>query len=152
VVDAAVWVNTAPSASAVTVGLKLNASGQPYTLVVFAPVPGFSAMGFYSGDGLASGPSPALSFRPRWVLVRSTTTSKNWLVWDADRGVRSNPLTGATSGPLLLTTGFPDTTFVLDLLATGFKVRDALSSSNTLNERHVWLAFADAPAKYARAV
>ena len=52
--------------------------------ILFASVDGISKVGYYAGTG--SNLTITTGFQPRFVIIRSTSGSRNWLVFDTTRG------------------------------------------------------------------
>jgi hypothetical protein len=146
-----VWNDTAPTSSVFSVGTNalVNANNDTYVAYCFAPVVGYSSFGSYTGNGSTDGPFVYTGFRPRWVLIKNTSTSADWCLFDTARDTYNqslallNPnLSGAES---ILGSG-------LDILSNGFKLRrDASPAINNSGNTFVFAAFAEHPFQYARA-
>ena len=148
---ASYW-NGGPTSSVFGIGAYsgINASAGTYVAYVFAAVAGYSAFGSYTGNGSADGPFVFLGFRPRWVLIRSTTGARDWLLYDTSRLYYNN----GAEGPLVPdTNGTPLTGpyLNLDILSNGFKVRDSVTNLNASGEVMIYAAFAENPFKYSNA-
>ena len=127
-----------------------GASGGTYVAYCFAPVAGYSAFGSYVGNGSNDGPFVYTGFRPRFLLIKNTTTAgTNWEIWDSARdlyNVESNRL-------------YPDSSAAenggqnaYDFLSNGFKARQAGSTdTNQSGATIIYAAFAENPFKYANA-
>jgi hypothetical protein len=150
--------NTAPTSSVFSLGSSSggfnnvnNASGVTYVAYCFAPVEGYSAFGSYTGNGSADGPFIFTGMRPRWILIRSTSSSRDWLLYDTARGVYNEnvegPLQPNTSG-----TAYTNSSYTpFDMLSNGFKPRAATTNFNASGETHIYAAFAESPFQYSRA-
>ena len=148
------WNNTAPTSTVISLGSDWAGS---LTLVAyaFAPVVGYSSMGSYVGNASADGPMVYLGFRPRFVIIKCSSTSNSYTNWDindsarntynaADNTLCANLSDQENSGNI---GGQP-----LDFLANGFKIRQATSSSKNLSgQTYIYAAFAENPFQYARA-
>jgi hypothetical protein len=114
----------------------------------FAAVPGFSAFGRYTGNGSADGPFIYTGFRPRFVLIRASSLTQNWIVLDTARDP-FNPRGTA------LVPNAADAESVLnpalDIVSNGFKLRANNSGWNGSSETIIYMAFAENPFKYALA-
>ena len=148
------WNNTNPTSSVFTVGNtdEVNTNTWTYVAYCFAPVAGYSSFGSYTGNGSADGPFVFCNFRPRWIMVKSSSYSNNtvaysWCVLDTQRNT-SNVMTS-----LLLPNASDSeyTVSAIDALSNGFKLRDANSSRNESGVTYVYAAFAESPFQYARA-
>jgi hypothetical protein len=125
-------------------------NGNNYVAYCFAPIAGYSAFGSYTGNGAADGPFVYCGFRPRWILIRSTTAARDWLLYDSSRlSYNDGP-----EGPLQPnTTGTPyGTNYLnLDIVSNGFKVRDTVTNLNASGETMIYAAFAENPFKFSLA-
>jgi hypothetical protein len=144
---------TATSSTTFTVGgsgAQYNASTNTYVAYCFAAIAGYSAFGSYTGNGSSDGPFAYLGFRPRWILIRSTTAARDWLLYDTSRApynvLPEGPLQPNTTG-----TAYTGNYLNLDILSNGFKVRDTVTNLNASGEVMIYAAFAENPFKYARA-
>jgi hypothetical protein len=115
----------------------------------FAPVEGYSAFGSYTGNGSSDGPFVALSFAPRWLLVKGTGSSTAWRIWDSEREPNNvkNKSLHANDGQSETYYGADD----IDFLSNGFKLRASGSYQNTSGATYIYAAFAEHPFKTARA-
>jgi len=126
----------------------INASANNYVAYCFAPVAGYSAFGSYTGNGSADGPFVYLGFRPRWVLLKVSSTTGDWVIYDTSRNTYNvtdlylYPNSSAAEGG----SGTPR----LDILSNGFKLRQS-GQDNTSGATYIYMAFAENPFKYANA-
>jgi hypothetical protein len=129
-----------------------NASGATYVAYCFAPVAGFSAFGNYTGNGSSDGPFVFTGFRPRWVMIKCSSSDQSgnahWVIYDAVRStynvVGNAILANASDAEYSGITG-------PDILSNGFKLRDTNSARNASGATYVYAAFAESPFKYSRA-
>jgi hypothetical protein len=115
----------------------------------FAPVVGYSSFGSYTGNGASSdGPFVFTGMRPRFVLLKRTDSTGNWVIWDAVRNAYNvaNSILLPNSSAAEFS---PDAK--IDILSNGFKIRDNSSDSNVNGATYVYAAFAEAPLNYSRA-
>ena len=84
--DGETWNDTAPTSTHFTLGgwNSVNYSGQPQIAFLFSSVTGISKVGSYAGTG--SELSVTTGFQPRFIIIKSTSSSRNWLVFDTVRG------------------------------------------------------------------
>jgi hypothetical protein len=141
--------STYPSSTVATLGTSSSVNDATYTYVayMFAPVAGFSAFGSYTGNGSSNGPFIYTGFRPRFVMVKTTSNAGyNWNTHDAAR----NP---SNSANLVL---YPNTAAGddaygagsgLDILSNGFKPRDTGGGLNGSGFTYIYMAFAEHPFK-----
>lgn len=146
---ATLWNSTVPTSSVFSLGTDatVNANGSTYVAYCFAQITGFSAFGSYTGNGSTDGPFVFCGFRPRWVMVKMSSSTGNWTILDTARegyNVDNDPL-------------FPNlanaegTTDLADILSNGFKVRTTDATFNTNTGTYMFAAFAENPFKYSLA-
>jgi hypothetical protein len=125
-----------------------NQNGNKYVAYCFAPVSGYSAFGSYTGNGSTDGPFVYTGFRPRWIMVKRSSSTGNWTIKDTSR-----PGYNVTNLNLFSNLSNAETTeYPVDLLSNGFKVREGTFSDwNASGSTYVWAAFAENPFQYARA-
>ena len=142
--------STAPTSSVFTLGNAdaTNYNGGTFVTYCFAPVAGYSSFGSYTGNGSADGPFVALSFRPRWVMVKRTDSTSQWPIVDAGR----SPYNEAV---LNLSANISDAEYTgygnQDFLSNGFKLRTSATNWNASGGTYIYAAFAESPFQYARA-
>jgi hypothetical protein len=146
--------NGAPSSTVINIGnnATINGSGSTYVAYCFAPVSGFSAMGSYTGNGSADGPMIYTNFRPAYVLVKCSTTARNWEHFDSARDTYN--VVDLRLQPNLANAEASGTTAALlfaDFLSNGFKIRGTEVDWNQSGSTYVYIAFAAFPFKYSRA-
>ena len=146
VLESSVWNNTAPTSSVFTISNDSAVSGSTNSLVAycFAAVAGYSAFGSYTGNGSADGAFVYTGFRPRLVLIRSTSNSREWFFVDTAR----NSFNVANSPLRANSTGAEGTDTVLDMVSNGFKLRSSDTAFNA-SATYIYAAFAEAPFKFA---
>jgi len=125
-----------------------NESGDNYIAYAWAPVEGYSAMGHYRGNNDTNGPFVYTGFRPAFVLIKNIA-GNHWALFDSSRDP-DNPVrcrlhtdtTGATNA------GAGDTIL---FLSNGFKCTKNDDLENGSGDTMMFVAFAEAPLKYASA-
>ena len=120
-----------------------------YVAFCFAEIEGYSAFGSYTGNGSSDGPFVALSFAPRWVMVKGTNISSQWRIWDSAREP-NNPKDN-TLHPSDSQTETHYGADDVDFLSNGFKNRNTGSYQNSNGKTYIYAAFAENPFKTARA-
>jgi hypothetical protein len=145
------WNNTAPTSSVFSVGTstQTNTNGNNYVAYLWSEVAGFSKFGSYTGNGSSDGPFVFCGFRPRWVMVKSSSNATNWYVFDTARNEYN--LANKSLFPNLANAENTGGNEELDIVSNGFKMRNASSSFNISNYTYIFAAFAEAPFKYALA-
>ena len=140
------WNDTAPTSSVFTVGTGsvVNRNSSTYVYYLFSEKQGFSNFGKYVGNNDVDGPFVYLGFKPAWVMVKRTSGTNSWCIFDNKRSVGSNP-----NNPRLYANntnaseGASDEAF-FDILSNGFKLRGAQPDINAA-ATYVYIAFADNP-------
>jgi hypothetical protein len=152
VTNSTFWNNTSPSSTVVTLGsdTSVNQSSNTFVLYCFAAVAGYSAFGSYTGNGSADGPFVYLGFRPRWVMIKSSTNSTYWYVYDSARNTYN--LTTQILYPNLSSAEATGVNSVLDFLSNGLKIRDpGAGELNISGATFIYACFAENPFKFANA-
>jgi len=161
-----VWNDVIPSDSEFTIGSadSVNADGEKIVAYVFADVEGYSKMGSYIGNGKNLGPFVYTGFRPAFIMVKSTTSGRNWIMYD---NVRDSSPTNPTGAALVANVADVQFDSVVtyapyDFLSNGFKLRRGpddesgtlISDANTNGQTFIYMAFADSVGsfKYAHAI
>jgi hypothetical protein len=145
------WNNTAPTSSVLTLGTSTSVNsidGDPYVAYCFAPVAGYSSFGSYVGNGSGSndGPFVYTGFRPKWVMVKASSSDPSgggwWNIIDATR----NTYNVATSRLGANSSSAENSSYQwMDLLSNGFKLRELLDGSNVSGVTYIYAAFAESP-------
>ena len=143
------WNNTSPTSSVVTLGDDggVNGSGNDYLALCFAPIPGYSAMGTYTGNGATSVMFIHTGFAPSWILFKRSDSSSDWSIYDTTRdphNVAGDKLEPNTSDAESAQGA------VIDILSNGFKFRRN-SLENGGNDVYIYMAFASHPFNSSRA-
>jgi hypothetical protein len=125
----------------------MNVSGNTQVAYCFAPVAGYSAFGSYTGNGSADGPFVYLGFRPRYLMIKSSSDVTSWWVYDSSR----NTYNAVDLGLLPNLTNADTSGYPLDFLSNGFKFRNSNGDFNGSGRTYIYMAFAENPFKYANA-
>ena len=129
--DSGRWNNTAPTDSVFSLGSegKLNTNGEPYIAYLFGEISGISKFGSYTGNGTGQNIDCGFSNGARFVLIKTTTVYRGWVLFDTYRGIVS----GNDSYVMLNESSAQNTSKdIIDPYAAGFAVSgsDALNNSN----------------------
>lgn len=125
-----------------------NTNGSQIVAYCFTEVPGYSKFGKYTGNGSADGPFVFCGFKPRFVMVKRTDTTGNWVMLDTARDVFN---IGAARLWANLANAESTANPLIDFLSNGFKIRDTNSDDNASGGTYIFMAFAEAPFKYSTA-
>ena len=143
---AGVWNDTAPTSTVFTVGTSgsVNQNTSTFIAYCFAEKKGFSKFGSYEGNGNAGGPFVHLGFRPAFIVIKKSSGTEDWSMYDTERNVNgtSNTL------PLLANDNGAESGFTgknMDILSNGVKIKTSNGELNLDNETYIYWAFAEHP-------
>lgn len=123
----------------------VNTTSATYVAYCFAAIAGYSAFGSYTGNGSSVGPFIYTGFLPRFILIKSTSGPRDWIIWDTAR----NPYNIGTAGVL-----FPDTSgaeysgggaYAVSVVSNGFYLPVSTTNLNASGETMIYAAFASNP-------
>ena len=120
---------------------SLNATGSDNIAYCFTDVPGYQRIGSYTGNGSSTGPVIVTGFRPRFILLRSTSGPRGWLIYDTQRDTNStndNNLFPHTSGA-----ENSDSSHNIQILDNGFQPKTTSANRNASGETYIYLAIGD---------
>jgi hypothetical protein len=139
------WNSTAPTSTQFTVGTlgNVNASGAGFVAYLFAEVAGYSKFGSYTGNGSTDGTFVYLGFRPRFIMIKRTDTTSNWIIKDTARSAYNAGLESLY--PNLSNAEGAGETY--DVLSNGFKPRSTSTEFNASGGTYIYAAFAENPFK-----
>jgi hypothetical protein len=149
-----VWNNTAPTDSVFSIGAgpspyAWNASGGSYVAYLFASDAGgfgddgdenIIKCGSYTGNGSTNGPVVDVGFEPQWLLIKRTSSTENWPIYDNMRGMA----VGGTDTILLANGSDSESAYAgqndFDLTATGFKLVNNSGRVNESGNNYIYIA------------
>jgi hypothetical protein len=121
----------------------VNGSGDDMIAYCFAEIEGYSKMGSYQGNGNADGTFVYTGFRPAWVMIKKTSGSANWFLYDTKRNPHNLVVNRLiANGSEAENTGSGDD---IDILSNGWKARASASALNGNGDSFIYLAFAENP-------
>jgi hypothetical protein len=144
--SSAFWNNTTPGSSVFTVGNDANTNNSGNTFIAYAwtPIAGYSAFGSYTGNGSTDGVFVYTGFRPKFVMVKRTSSGGYWSMKDTARDPYN------VAGNLLFANVADAETSnnqLFDLLSNGFKLRGSNNDINASSATYAYIAFAENPFK-----
>jgi len=148
------WNSTAPTSSVFSIGTDsgVNTSSGTYVAYCWSQIAGFSSFGSYTGNGSSDGPFVYTGFRPKFVLMKSTTGSNNWIMYDTVRNTYNLTNLSLVPDSSAAENGVSTTTEnTLDILSNGFKLRTSNALNNGSSVPYIYMAFAENPFKNALA-
>ena len=128
---------------------RVNINGETYVMYCFSNVNSYSKIGKYTGNGSSDGTFIFTGFRPAWIMIKKTSGSSRWQIND----IKRNP-ENVTDALLFAEDSIAESassSHNMDLLSNGFKHRNTEGELNGNGSTFIYLAFAEAPFKYARA-
>jgi hypothetical protein len=135
--DNTYWNDTTPTSSVFSVGTNadVNTSAATYVAYLFASLAGVSKVGSYTGNGTSV--SVTTGFQPRFILVKRTDSTGNWIVGDSARG-----LVAGDDPFLLLNSTAAEVTNQdwVDVSATGFTINETAANANVNTGTYIYLA------------
>ena len=138
------WNDTAPTASVFTLGNNgwdgTNYNGHKFIAYLFATLPGISKVGTYTGSSSAINVDCGFTNGARFVMVKKTSGSGDWVVWDTLRGI------GSGNEPFLKLNESQGQTTGSDLIAplsSGFTINNSgVGNVNASGQTYLFLAIA----------
>jgi hypothetical protein len=130
--------------------VAVNENGITNIAYCWSEIPGYSSFGSYTGNGSADGTFVYTGFRPRWIMIKQTSSSgEGWYIVDTSRDTYNS------MGTILIandagadnTSQYP----YIDCLSNGFKLRRTWTGVNGSGSTYIYAAFAESPFKYASA-
>ena len=137
--------NTAPTSSVFSVGSggRTNGSSDGMIAYCFAEIPGYSSFGSYTGNGSTNGPMIYTGFKPAFVLMKKTSGTANWIMYDATRDP-DNFVNKRIYTNLSNAEDPHASNDHVDFLSNGFKQRSAGTVINA-SGTYIYMAFAENP-------
>jgi len=123
-------------------------SGANYVAYVFTEVEGYSKFGNYKANGNSNGTFIYTGFKPRFIIMKNTSRSQEWIVIDSERSgynrmddyLRTDSSNAENSGAN-----------AIDMMTNGFKIRTSGDGINYASgDDFFYIAFAESPFKNAR--
>ena len=152
--DATYFNDTAPTTSVFSIGTdhRVNASSENYVAYCWSEIQGFSKMGIYIGNGVATrGNVVYCGFRPRYILVKRQDGNETWHNQDVSRSTREKDGSAGTGGNprqqrLSYNAGDAESSSngTCDFFATGFRFQANDARYNSENVKYLFYAVAEA--------
>ena len=135
------WNDTAPTSVLVNLGntdsTNPNGAGVAFC---FTEVPGYSCFTKYNARGSADGNFIYTGFRPAWILIKSSTSTQGWALFDDKRYGYNDASRKLTANATSTESDMP-----IDILSNGFKIRTTDTAINTEDINFLVAAFAAFP-------
>lgn len=151
--NSTIFNGTATPASSTTLTLgtssEVNTNGDNYVGYFFAPVAGYSAFGSFTGNASTDGPMIYTGFRPRWILIKNSSATGDWVIFDTSRDPYNMEINYLVPNSSIAETS--GSSVQLDGVSNGFKIRGTWAGMNGSGNTIVYAAFAEVPLKYSLA-
>ena len=153
--DTSSWNATDPTSSVFSVGKNGATNDNTLVFYAWAEIENFSKFGSYIGNGNADGPFVYCGFKPAWVMVKNVddTGGRDWGIQDSSRK-STNPCDKhlKANQSEVENSGLAGSTYQIDMLSNGFKVRNNTGIWNNNGETIIFAAFAESPFQTANAL
>jgi hypothetical protein len=101
---------------------------------------GYSKFGSYTGNNNTDGPFIYCGFKPKYVLIKCSSTTGDWIIHDTSR----DPYNYTRNTLFPNTYGSESDGYYWDILSNGFKLRSSDAAVNGSNT-YIYAAFAEHP-------
>jgi hypothetical protein len=152
------WASTEPTDTHFTVGStnQSNQFSQTYVAYLFAHNDGDGGFGpdgnadiikcgSYTGNGSTDGPEIDLGFEPQWLMIKRTTSTENWAMYDSMRGMAA----GVQDTILIANGDNGESSYAgqddFDPTATGFKIKNNSGRVNESGNTYIYIAIRRGP-------
>ena len=147
ITSSSLWNDTSASTSSLTLGTtgSVNANTDNFIAYVFAHNPSKGVFcGSYTGTG-AAGNKVVTGFPVGWVLIKSSSLSESWYIFDIKRGI----VTAGNDSLLFanLTNAESTVADYIDVDSDGFTLNVASAGTNQNTAEYIFMAIAD-PAQF----
>jgi hypothetical protein len=144
-----VWGAALPTSTVFGVtGTGIAAASVNMVAYCFSEVAGYSKFGSYTGNGSADGPFVFCGFRPRWVMIKCSSSGGAGFEWElVDTSRNTSNVTNLVLYANLSDAEATATTATLDITSNGFKLRGAANIINASSATYIFSAFAENPFK-----
>jgi len=145
-----VWNSTTPTSTVFSVGTNVgtNTAATTYVAYCFSEIAGFSRFGGYISTGLAEGPFVITGFRPRYIMIKETSVSRGWIVFDTSR----SPFNVVDKYLFAETAAAQGTLALIDIVSNGFRLKSTnVNVNDAAGNTYIYMAFAENPFQNALA-
>jgi len=131
-----------PTANVFKIGThtELNENTESFVFYTLRSIPGVCKVGSYVGNLNDDGPYVSTGFKPAWIMLKSATTARDWVVFDTSRdpiNMADHRLDPSNSGAEF------NAALDLDILSDGFKFRSDDIDGNASGVTYIYVAMAD---------
>ena len=138
--------DTAPTSTVFSVGSSNMVSGntQAHVAYCFAEVQGFSKFGFYSGTGNVRGTKVYCGFRPKWIMIKTSSNGNGDFVSKVS-GLTGYGTGGQRTRSILFNNNDSNTNATVQFESNGFRCASTDQDVNEENVIYWYMAFAEMP-------
>ena len=139
-----IWGSSPVNSSTITMAgdRSVNISGDDYVAYFFKSKQGYSKFGKYKGNSSTDGAFVYLGFKPRFVMIKSTSAGVGWFMQDTKRST-TNVIDDYLRADVASQEG-TSVTVNIDFLSNGFKLRYN-NNTNFNSHTYIYMAFAENP-------
>ena len=117
----------------------VNQNNKEHFAVLFRSISGISKCGYYTGTGNSS-QYINVGFAPRFLIIKRTDSSGDWMVFDSLRGFGNS---GTNDSILKLNSSYaPTSSNVMNLFSSGFNCLTSDSNLNASSGKYIYYAHA----------
>ena len=140
-----IWNDQAPTNQVFYLGSEstVNGNGNNFIAYCFAEKTGYSRFGSYTGNGSSDGAFIYTGFKPAWIMAKNSDAVDHWVIFDTKRGSYNQVINPLFSN--LTNAEGSSTSYAVDILSNGFKVRGTDGATNSSGNVYIYMAFAEAP-------
>jgi hypothetical protein len=124
---------------------NVNTNGTAYVAYLFAEVAGFSRFGSYTGNLSTDGPFVFCGFKPRFVMVKMSSSAGEWYILDSAR----DPSNVQQQYLMAQSSAAEGSAVFWDSLSNGFKIRSNTTGVNASGGTYIYAAFAETAFKFS---
>ena len=126
-----------------------NGASDGHVAYCFHSVEGYSKIGTYIGNGSTDGTFVYCNHKPKYVMIKRTDTTGNWIVVDIERGLYNS--VDDILYPNLSNAEASNSTLDVDFTSNGFKLRTTDANMNASGGTYLFYSIAENPFKYSNA-
>jgi len=132
-----------PTSSVFSVNSSVAPTSENIIAYCFAEKQGYSKFGSYTGTGNADGPMVFCGLKPAWLMIKRINSTGSWLIWDTKRTPYN--VTGTVLYANDSSAEETYSSYNLDFLSNGFKIRGTDVYTNASGGTYIYMAFAEHP-------
>ena len=136
------WNDTTPTSSLFTVGTSNSINNDSMIAYCFHSVTGYSKFGSFTGNGSADGPEVTLGFAPAFVLIKSSSQTDDWTIYDNTRQPSFQSARGIIYANKTDAEDVSNSTW-FTLGSNSFKWNRTGGGFNVSGQTYIYMAFAD---------